>query len=311
MKTSHRPTSHNYIRTGIVAGIGALLILYIWKNWDVMRKSLDALVDTSPLFLAVGVVLAGLTFMFAAGAYASLALKKLPFKELLVIEFAATAINRVFPSGVGGMGAHGVYLFKRGHSKTAATLVVSTNTLLGFLAHNILLLLALVVVPQVLKGFALPTFNGYVLLTATVLMVVGTWFAVRRGAVSSIKKNFSKTIGAYKRQPSKLGIATLCLMGITLTNFTIFMLAGAAVGVSVPLVAGFLIYSVGVLVGAATPTPGGLAGVEAGLVAGLLAMNVDEVSAIAAVLAFRFVTFWLPLIPGIIALWFVRKKNLL
>ncbi|MFZ1483518.1 MAG: lysylphosphatidylglycerol synthase transmembrane domain-containing protein [Candidatus Saccharimonadales bacterium] len=311
MKASSPTASHHYIRASIVAGIGVLLGVYIWNNWDVMLKSLQALADTSPLFLVAGIALAGLTFMFAAGSYASLALKKLPFKELLVIEFAATAINRLFPSGLGGMGAHGLYLFKRGHSKTAATLVISTNTLLGFLAHNILLVLALLVAPQALKGFDLPGFNSYMLLAVAVLVAVGTWFAVRRGAVSSIKKNFSKTIGSYKRQPSKLGIATLCLMGITITNFTIFMLAGAAVGISLPLVAGFLIYSAGVAVGAATPTPGGLAGVEAGLVAGLLAMNVDEVSAIAAVLAFRFVTFWLPLVPGIVALWYVRRKNLL
>ena len=65
------------------------------------------------------------------------------------------------------------------------------------------------------------------------------------------------------------------------------------------------------MVGAATPTPGGLAGVEAGMVAGLLAMQVDEVSAVAAVLAFRFVTFWLPLIPGVFALLYARKKKLI
>lgn len=304
-------TTRKYSRAIIAAAITTLLVVYVWKNWEVMRQSLDALSETSPLFFVAAIALTGLTFIFAAGAYASLALTKLSPKELLTVEFAATAINRLFPSGLGGMGAHGLYLFKRGHSKTAATLVVSTNTLLGFLAHNLLLVLALLVAPQAVNDFNFPAVNVFILLTIAVLIIFGAWYAVKRGAVGAIKNNFRKTIGAYKRNPSKLGFASLNLLGITLTNFAIFMLACTAVGISVPLVVGFLIYSIGILVGAATPTPGGLAGVEAGLVAGLLAMNVDEVSAIAAVLAFRFVTFWLPLVPGIVALLYVRKQKLL
>lgn len=311
MQTKASKNTRTTIRSVIVAGISALLGIYIWKNWDVMLKSLQALGDTSPLFLLAGTVLTCLTFVFAAGSYASLALKKLPLKELFTIEFAATAINRIFPSGLGGMGAHGLYLYKKGHTKTASALVVSTNTLLGFLAHNLLLVTALLLAPQAIKDFEFPTIHGSILLVMAVVIALGSWYAVRRGVAGAIKSNFSNTMRAYRRQPSKLGVSGLFLMGITLTNFTIFILACMAVGLSVPLVVGFLIYSIGVLVGAATPTPGGLAGVEAGLVAGLLAINVDEVSAIAAVLAFRFVTFWLPLIPGIFALVYVRKKKLL
>jgi len=224
---------------------------------------------------------------------------------------AATAINRIFPSGLGGMGAHGLYLFKRGHSKTAAALVVGTNNLLGFFVHIFLLSVAVLLAPQTLQDFDLPRLHGYSLLVAVLLAMLGVWYAKRRGAYGAIQRNIHKTIGEYARQPVKLGVAAISLFGVTLTNFVIFMLACAAMGISLPLVTGFLIFSIGILVGAATPTPGGLAGVEAGLVAGLLAVNVDEVSAIAAVLAFRFVTFWLPLIPGIVALVYVRKQKLL
>jgi len=311
MKVQTLHVSSAKIRAGIAATIAALLAVYVWQNWNVMRKSFAVLADASPLFLVAGVALTALTFIFAARSYASLALKQLAFKELVAIELAATAINRIFPSGLGGMGAHGLYLFKRGHSKTAAALVVGTNNLLGFFVHIFLLGVAVLLAPQTLQDFDLPRLHGYSLLVAVLLAMLGVWYAKRRGAYGAIQRNIHKTIGEYARQPVKLGVAAISLFGVTLTNFAIFMLACAAMGISLPLVTGFLIFSIGILVGAATPTPGGLAGVEAGLVAGLLAVNVDEVSAIAAVLAFRFVTFWLPLIPGIVALVYVRKQKLL
>lgn len=311
MKVQTLHVSSAKIRAGIAATIAALLAVYVWQNWNVMRKSFAVLADASPLFLVAGVALTALTFIFAARSYASLALKQLAFKELVAIELAATAINRIFPSGLGGMGAHGLYLFKRGHSKTAAALVVGTNNLLGFFVHIFLLSVAVLLAPQTLQDFDLPRLHGYSLLVAVLLAMLGVWYAKRRGAYGAIQRNIHKTIGEYARQPVKLGVAAISLFGVTLTNFAIFMLACAAMGISLPLVTGFLIFSIGILVGAATPTPGGLAGVEAGLVAGLLAVNVDEVSAIAAVLAFRFVTFWLPLIPGIVALVYVRKQKLL
>jgi len=71
----------------------------------------------------------------------------------------------------------------------------------------------------------------------------------------------------------------------------------------------FIVYTAGVLLGAAVPTPGGLAGVEAGLVGGFMAYGVTATAAIAIALAFRLVTYWLPIAPGAIALLYCRKNH--
>lgn len=57
------------------------------------------------------------------------------------------------------------------------------------------------------------------------------------------------------------------------------------------------------------PTPGGLAGVEAGLVGGFMAYGVTATAAIAIALAFRLVTYWLPIVPGAIALYVSRRQR--
>jgi uncharacterized membrane protein YbhN (UPF0104 family) len=55
------------------------------------------------------------------------------------------------------------------------------------------------------------------------------------------------------------------------------------------------------------PMPGGVGGVEGGMIAALAAFDIDAGQAVVAVLLFRAVTFWLPMIPGVIAYFQLRK----
>jgi uncharacterized membrane protein YbhN (UPF0104 family) len=55
------------------------------------------------------------------------------------------------------------------------------------------------------------------------------------------------------------------------------------------------------------PMPGGVGGVEGGMIAALVAFGVDAGQAVVAVLLFRAVTFWLPMIPGVIAYFQLRR----
>ena len=57
------------------------------------------------------------------------------------------------------------------------------------------------------------------------------------------------------------------------------------------------------------PTPGDLGAMEAALVAGLTALGEASGPAIAAVLGFRLLTFWLPTLPGFFALRWLRKEG--
>jgi uncharacterized membrane protein YbhN (UPF0104 family) len=69
------------------------------------------------------------------------------------------------------------------------------------------------------------------------------------------------------------------------------------------LVQGFFVGMLGNLL----PMPGGVGGVEGGMIASFVAFGVDGGLAVVAVLAYRAFTFWLPLIPGVIAYFQLRK----
>ena len=77
---------------------------------------------------------------------------------------------------------------------------------------------------------------------------------------------------------------------------------GAAPPLAV-LVQGFFVGMLGNLL----PMPGGVGGVEGGMIGAYAAFGVDSGLAVVAVLVFRAFTFWLPLIPGVFAYFRLRR----
>ena len=69
------------------------------------------------------------------------------------------------------------------------------------------------------------------------------------------------------------------------------------------------VYLAGTAIAAASPTPGNLGAVELTLTAGLTGIGVPPATAFAGVLLYRLLTFWLPIVPGFLALGSLRKAS--
>jgi uncharacterized protein (TIRG00374 family) len=79
-----------------------------------------------------------------------------------------------------------------------------------------------------------------------------------------------------------------------------------AFGSSPPIAVIVMSYFVGML-GNTLPLPGGIGGVDGGMIGAFAAFGVDTEVAIVAVLAYRAFAFWLPTIPGAVAYLQLRK----
>jgi uncharacterized protein (TIRG00374 family) len=79
-----------------------------------------------------------------------------------------------------------------------------------------------------------------------------------------------------------------------------------AFGDSPPLAVLVQAFFIGML-GNLLPIPGGVGGVEGGMVGAYTAFGVDFDLALVAVLVFRAFTFWLPLLPGVVAYFRLRR----
>jgi uncharacterized protein (TIRG00374 family) len=79
-----------------------------------------------------------------------------------------------------------------------------------------------------------------------------------------------------------------------------------AVGVDVPLSLVLIGYLIGQL-GGLLPLPGGVGGIDGGLIGTLIVYGAPAAATAAAVLAYRVILFWLPLITGAIAFASLRR----
>jgi uncharacterized membrane protein YbhN (UPF0104 family) len=79
-----------------------------------------------------------------------------------------------------------------------------------------------------------------------------------------------------------------------------------AFGTPPPFTVIWMAYFVGML-GNLLPLPGGLGGVEGGMIGAFAAFGVDVNLALLAVLSYRAISFWLPTVPGAIAYFQLRR----
>ena len=103
------------------------------------------------------------------------------------------------------------------------------------------------------------------------------------------------------RDPALLGAVVYwgCQIAVLWAAFKAF-------GESPPIAVIVMAFFVGML-GNLLPLPGGIGGVDGGMIGAFAAFNVDTRLAIVAVLVYRGFTFWLPTIPGILAYIGLRK----
>jgi uncharacterized membrane protein YbhN (UPF0104 family) len=81
-----------------------------------------------------------------------------------------------------------------------------------------------------------------------------------------------------------------------------FKAVGVSPGASVILL-GYLIGQIGGLL----PIPGGIGGIDGGLIGTLIVYGSPSASTTAAVLAYRLILFWVPLLMGAVAFWALRR----
>lgn len=302
-----------WISVTITATVVGALGVAAWFKRDQLSASMDVIKTVPVWTLGLLAVLFFSTMALAALAYYYLALKRLRYRELVLVELAAAGVNRLVPSGVGSLGVHGVYLHKHRHDAVQLTAVVGTNNAIGIITHLIVLGVFVLLWPEKLRVGILHSSSNvapYIVGLIALFIAAGTLPPLRR-RLRLLYKRFIQNMGVYARAPHKPLLAAIASTGITVINVTMFGLAAYAVGIRIDPIALFFVYSAGVLVGTATPTPGGLGGVEAGLIAGLMAYGSTSTIALAAALTFRLATYWLPIVVGMPAFVYARKQKLI
>jgi len=240
--------------------------------------------------------------------------RPLAFGRTTAVQLASSFSNRLTPGNLGGMGVNVRYLERSGLTRGDAVAAVGLNSVAGGIVHVVALAGTAVLFGRTGVGkVKLPA--GWPVLAATVavLVVVGValWTPLGHRRVVTPTLRALGHLAEVVRQPVK----ALQLFGgsAATTGAYILCLAASleAFGAHASLAKVAIVYLGGSALGAVSPTPGGLGVIEAAFIAGLTAVGIASGPAVAGVLGFRLLTFWLPILPGWLAFQRLRRRQVL
>ncbi|MFE9682797.1 lysylphosphatidylglycerol synthase domain-containing protein [Streptomyces sp. NPDC006285] len=258
-------------------------------------------------WVAAAVLFSMLSYFAAAMSLLGFVPERVPFMRTVAAQVAGSFVKIVAPAAVGGVALNTRFLQRAGVRPGLAVASVGASQLFGLGCH-ILMLLSFGYLTGTEKTPSLSPSRTVIagLLTVAVLVLVVTSVPfLRKFVATRVRSLFAGVIPRMLdvlQRPQKLitGIG-----GMLLLTACFVMCLDASIrafgnddmpAISIASVA--VVFLAGNALGSAAPTPGGVGAVEATLTVGLIAVGLPKEVAAPAVLLYRLLTLWLPVLPG-------------
>jgi uncharacterized protein (TIRG00374 family) len=297
-----------------------------------LEDTWERIEDGSPRWIVLAFAL---TFGMFAGYVAMFRgvfghVDRIGLRESYLITMAGLAASRIFAAGgAGGLVLQAWALRQAGMRKREVADKTISFLVLTYFPYAAAVVLCgiglriglfpgeapftMTVVPAIIAGI-LMALTSLILLVPTDLQRRLEGFAQRTGTLGRVTKKLATipaaTSAGLHDTLSHIRSKNPALLGaILFWAFQIAVLWAAfrAFGDAPPIAVIVQAFFVGML-GNLLPIPGGVGGVEGGMIGAFAAFGVDAGLAVVAVLVFRAFTFWLPLLPGVIAFFRLRAR---
>ena len=322
----------------VSSGIAVILLLVaiyvlIPRLFD-LQDAIDLVGEGDPVWIAVGVAFCIGMFAAYVALFRGVVGEKvihLEWNESYQITMAGLAATRLFSAG----GAGGILLtywalrkagMERRQSvcRMIAFLVVLYSVyLVALIVFGVLLRTHVLSGEAPLSGTLIPAGLAAVAIAVGLLLTLvpddverridrhtsGRFGKVAR-KLATVPATFAqgvRTAITFVRQPRSALMAFGGAIGFWGANIAILWASFHAFDVSVPLgvvIQGFFLGMVANLIPFA---PGGVGAVDAGMIGAFVLFGLPSAEVFAAVLAYRVIAFWLPIPPGIVAFFQLRK----
>jgi uncharacterized membrane protein YbhN (UPF0104 family) len=304
----------------VVIALGALaLIVFLAPGLGEVR---DRLEGASPGWIALAVALEGLSCLSYVVLFKPLFCPRMPWRTSFEIGSSELAMGSIVPaSGAGGL-ALGAWILHQGgmpadqiaRRSVAFFLLKSSVNFAAVAVLGTLMAVGVVGPHQSLLLTAFPAAGA-----AIVMAVVLYLPKLGPGPVPGPDASRVRRLLASARQAIVGGIAEavqilrvrdrqvlLGALGYWAFDNAVLWATFHAIGTSPEISIVLMGYLIGQL-GGLLPLPGGLGGIDGGLLGTLVLYGVPVAPTAAAVLAYRLILFWLPLVVGAIAFLSLRR----
>jgi glycosyltransferase 2 family protein len=265
-------------------------------------------------WLAAAAVASAMRYPMAALSMVAALERPIGLGRATAAQVASSWANRAAPAGLGGLALKERFLERSGVERQSAIGALATAQLAGFVVH-VLALLAVggYLGRNLFEGLRAPHRWAAVSAIAVGAALAGgaLWLPVVRSKVARLLRGQRHALSAALRSPGRAAALFGGAAGVNLGNALALAASLHAFGGRIALVKVIAVYLGGSAVASASPTPGGLGVIEAALVAGLSAFGVAAAPAVAGVLGFRLLTYWITIIPGFVTFRVLRRRKLL
>ncbi|MGQ4377955.1 lysylphosphatidylglycerol synthase domain-containing protein [Streptomyces sp. SAS_267] len=258
-------------------------------------------------WVAAAALFSALSYFAAAMSLLGFVPERVPFLRTAAAQVAGSFVKIVAPAAVGGVALNTRFLQRAGVRPGLAVASVGASQLFGLGCH-ILMLLSFGYLTGTEKTPSLSPSRTVIagLLTVAVFILVVTSVPLLRKFVSTrVRSLFAGVVPRMLdvlQRPQKLvtGIGgmlllTACFVMCLDASIRAF---GNEETTTLSLASVAVVFLAGNALGSAAPTPGGVGAVEATLTVGLIAVGLPKEVAAPAVLLYRLLTLWIPVLPG-------------
>ncbi|MEX1657345.1 lysylphosphatidylglycerol synthase domain-containing protein [Streptomyces pseudovenezuelae] len=270
-------------------------------------------------WVAAAVLFSACSYFAAAMALLGFVPERVGFLRTVAAQVAGSFVKIVAPAAVGGVALNTRFLQRQGVRPGLAVASVGASQLFGLGCH-ILMLLSFGYLTGTEKTPSLSPSRTVIagLLTVAVLVLVVTSVPfLRKFVVTRVRSLFAGVVPRMLdvlQRPQKLitgigGMLLLTACFVMCLDASIRAFGSEGTSLSIASVA--VVFLAGNALGSAAPTPGGVGAVEATLTVGLIAVGLPKEVAAPAVLLFRLLTLWLPVLPGWLAFNQLSRKGAL
>ncbi|MFJ8534555.1 YbhN family protein [Streptomyces sp. NPDC093591] len=270
-------------------------------------------------WVAAAVLFSACSYFAAAMALLGFVPERVPFRRTVAAQVAGSFVKIVAPAAVGGVALNTRFLQRAGVRPGLAVASVGASQLFGLGCH-ILMLLSFGYLTGTEKTPSLSPSRTVIagLLTVAVLVLVVTSVPfLRKFVVTRVRSLFAGVVPRMLdvlQRPQKLvtgigGMLLLTACFVMCLDASIRAFGSQGTSLSIASVA--VVFLAGNALGSAAPTPGGVGAVDVTLTVGLIAVGLESEVAAPAVLLFRMLTLWLPVLPGWLAFNHLTRKGAL
>ena len=329
-------TPRRIVQTLLVVVAILVGIYFLFPRLVGLGDALGRLGDADPVWIVVAIgfnVVAIATYIALFKAVVGGDVLRLTWGETYEINMAGVAATLLFSAA----GAGGIALTYWALRKAGMTRRDVGRRMVAFLAlHYVFYPFALIVFGVLLRTGVLPGKHSVELTVvpaavAGVLLVLGLLLALipsdlgRRAAAhahgewaQTIAQNVAKVpaiaaegfrfaIGLFAH-PSRGGLAVIGAAGFWAANIGILWASFQAFGVEVPIAVVVQGFFLGMVANLFPLAPAGVGAVDAGMIGAFVLFGLPEETVFPAILIYRLVAFWLPIPPGIVAFFQLRKR---